>query len=248
MSDPDPETAVATVDAAPPLNPLALIQQAVAARLGADELAKLVALRDHMAATEARAAYQRAMMACQRAMPVIVRDKVNQRTRSRYVSLDAINAVARPVYAAHGFYVSFTEEPATRPNWVRTVATVGHTAGHRETAFLELPCDGVGPKGEPIGGMNAVQGVCSTTTYAMRRLLCLVFNITIADEDTDGNGPAQASPADAAEVRRLLPADPGKFWAWVSEVHQADVRRPEDIHPAHMPTVLAMLRRKGATK
>jgi hypothetical protein len=50
-----------------------------------------------------------------------------------------------------------------------------------------LPTDGVGPKGNPIGGMNAVQAACSTTQYGMRRLTCMVWNLTIAGQDDDGN-------------------------------------------------------------
>lgn len=179
--------------------PLAIIDRAVQLKMGADEIGKLVALHNGMEDRRAQQSFQRAMVQCQQELPTIVRDKANG--TKKYASLDRINHICHPIYTKHGFYITFQEAPAVKDGWVRTVAEIGHEDGHRQTAYMELPRDGIGPQGNVIGGMNAVQGVCSTNTYAERRLMCRIFNITIANEDMDAE--SFIDEKDANEITRI---------------------------------------------
>lgn len=198
------------------VSPLNIINRAVELKMGADEIGKLVALHQGMEDRAALAAYQQAMVLCQQELPIVVRDRTNPRTKSNFSSLDRINVVAHPVYTKHGFYISFSEEPALKETWIRTVAEIGHVAGHRQKHYLELPHDGIGPKGEPIGGMNAVQGAVSSGSYGQRILLCRIFNIAIANTDHDGEQFIEEP--EAAELERIIrkiKMPVGQFALWL---------------------------------
>lgn len=181
---------------------MSVINRAVELKMSAAELKELVSLHNDMEDRRARAAFQQAMVLCQQEMPTVVRDRQNPKTQSYFASLDRINVLAHPVYTKHGFYVSYTEAPALKDGWIRTMAVIGHNSGHRETAYLELPQDGIGPKGEVIGGMNKVQGAVSSGSYGQRILLCRLFNISIANTDHDGEEYIEEE--DAARLEAIL--------------------------------------------
>lgn len=170
--------------------PMMLLQQAVDAGLNPDHLEKLMLLQERYERNQAEKAFNAAMHDCQQEMPKVVRNAENLQTKSMYADLEAVQNVARPVYTAHGFSLSYGEGDCPVPSFKRTVCDVRHVGGHCVRYHLDLPIDGVGPKGNPIGGMNAVQGCISTTSYGQRRLLCMIFNITLAGEDDDGQGVA----------------------------------------------------------
>lgn len=168
-------------------NPLALIDKAIDRGIGADELSKLVLLAEHWQAQRAKEAFQAAMNRAQKRMPVMLFNARNGQTNSSYATLESIQQKARPIYTEEGFSLSFGEGECPLPNQKRTICDVSHVDGHCQQYHIDLPIDGIGPKGNPIGGMNAVQGACSTMSYGQRRLLTMIFNITVAGEDRDGN-------------------------------------------------------------
>lgn len=237
---------------APPPSPLTIINRAVELKMGADEIGKLIALHNGMEDRLAQAAFQQAMVRCQQEMPTVVRDRTNPRTKSNFASLDRINALAHPIYTRHGFYVTFSEQPAAREGWIRTVAEIGHTGGHKQTAYLELPHDGIGPKGEPIGGMNAVQGAVSSGSYGVRILLCRLFNIAIANTDHDGE--EYIEEPDAAELERIIrkikmPAGQFALWLKFAGTKPADPLKPtyadiRTVYKGMFPEVLGDLERR----
>lgn len=219
-------------DTVSPGGEMAIINRAVELKLGADEIGKLVALHNDMQDRRARAAFQQAMVLCQQELPTVVRDRVNPRTKSNYSSLDRINVLIHPVYTKHGFYVTFREEKPLRDGWIRTVAEIGHVEGHRQESYLELPHDGIGPKGEPIGGMNQVQGAISSGSYGQRVLLCRLFNIAIANSDHDGEEFIEEE--DAAELERIIKKikmPSGQFVLWLK---LAGVKPIDPIKPIYL--------------
>lgn len=183
-----PTRAIATVQPEP-LNPLMLMQQAIDRGVDPAALKQLVDLQEQWRAARAKEAFSAAMNAVQIEMPCVVRDATNSKTNTPYIRLETLTHRAKPIYTAHGFSLSFSETESRRENWHRVTCTVRHIAGHSEQHWIELPTDGIGPQGKPIGGMNAVQGAVSTGTYGQRVLTCRVFNITIADTDLDGAAP-----------------------------------------------------------
>jgi len=231
---------------------LSVINRAVELKMSSAELKELVALYNDMEDRRARAAFQQSMVLCQQEMPTVVRDRQNPKTQSYFASLDRINVLSHPIYTKHGFYITFREEPALKEGWIRTVAEIGHSAGHRQEAYLELPHDGIGPKGEPIGGMNRVQGAISSGSYSQRVLLCRLFNIAIANTDHDGEEFIEEG--EAAELERIIrkikmPTPQFILWLKVWGVKPIDPIKPiymdiRNIYRGVFPSALDDLQRR----
>lgn len=169
-------------------NPLALYQLAIEKGVDPDKLGKLLDLAEHWNAERAREAFARDMRFCQEEMPIVVKDAKNSQTGSRYAKLENIQIVAKPIYTKWGFSVAFSESDIPpKEGWKRTICRVTHKDGHEKASHIDLPLDGFGAKGQPIGNMNPVQAAVSTASYGERKGLCMAFAITIADEDVDGN-------------------------------------------------------------
>lgn len=185
-------------------DPLMLIQAALDKNVDPDRLGKLLDLQERWERSRAVEAYNRAMKACQAEMPVISRRADNPQTKSKYARFEDIQEVAKPIYTRHGFSLSFGEAPPGREGWKRIIVEVSHEAGETRTFYTELPIDGVGAKGNPIGSMNQVQAARSTNSYGKRGLICDVFNITVANEDRDGRGSNRVSADRAAAPRETF--------------------------------------------
>lgn len=185
----------------PATNPLMLLQQAVDRGMSPEQLKALVDLHEQWRAARAREAFNAAMTAVQIQMPCAVRDAENKQTNSRYIRLETLSTLAKPIYTAHGFALSFSEADSPQPGWKRIVCHITHIQGHGEQRFIDLPVDGIGPKGNPIGGMNAVQGAISTGSYGQRVLTCRIFNITVADTDLDGDAPNPPADSNAPKAQ-----------------------------------------------
>jgi hypothetical protein len=112
----------------------------------------------------------------------VVRLAINTETRSKYATLEAVDAAIRPIYSKHGFALSFTETPSDAAELKITCLVTRE--GHSETYFLSALSDTVGPKGAP--NKTNVQGVGSSVTYLRRYLTCMIFNVALRD-DNDGN-------------------------------------------------------------
>lgn len=61
-----------------------------------------------------------------------------------------------------------------------------HVGGHCKRYEGDFPLYKAGAKGND--NKTAIQATGSTFSYARRYLTYLIFNLTVADEDTDGNG------------------------------------------------------------
>jgi hypothetical protein len=189
MSEPVP-TAVIPARPSDPA-PLSLIHSALERGItDAGYLEKLLDLQSRWEDRNARAAYARAMNACQGEIPAITKDAVNNFTKRRYPTLEAVNRAVQPVYIAHGFSLTFGELDSPKgENWVRIYVDVTHVAGHAERHWGDFPLDAAGAKGGD--NKSAIQAVGSAFSYARRYLLGLVFNLVYTDEDTDGAPVAQ---------------------------------------------------------
>ena len=118
---------------------------------------------------------------------------------------------------------------------------------------MDLPIDGVGPKG--VGNMTRLQGSGSTYTYGTRYLLVGVFGVELADDDDGrmgavGPGAERISESQAADIESLMDevgADRGRFITFIKE--SVGVDKVADIPVAAHKRVVAMLeqkRRRGA--
>lgn len=147
------------------------------------KLEMLLRMQREIVAEDARVQFHRAMNATQGEMQAVVRDAINDQTRSKYATLEAVDAAIRPVYARNGFSLSFSEVPNDAPE-LRIACLVKHAAGHVETYHLSALSDTVGAKGNP--NKTPIQGVGSSVSYLRRYLTCMIFNVALRD-DNDGN-------------------------------------------------------------
>ena len=128
-------------------------------------------------------AFSKSMTQCQSEMPVVVRDKDNNQTRSKYASLEQIQGTVKKIYTKHGFNLSFGTDACDKDGHVRIICDVRHQEGHEKRYSVDLPLDGHGIKGQQ--NKTLMHAAASTYSYGERYLLTMIFNITIADKDDD---------------------------------------------------------------
>jgi hypothetical protein len=182
-----------------------------------DKLERILALKEKNDAQERKRLFFAALSALQAELQPIAKSGENTHTRSRYVKLDDLLIVIRPLVEKHGFAFSFDSKPVT--GGIDFTCEMMHVCGHAEVKHIVLPADGVGSQGGR-SGMNAIQGVGSTTSYARRYLLDMHLNLARRDED-DGTGASAAciTAEQAAEIRKRLTEagrDEARFLNWAA--------------------------------
>ncbi len=204
--------------------PMTLLEKAISANMDVEKLEKLMALQERYKAGQALEAFTTAMNACQRDLPVVVKDANNAHTRSRYALLETILHTIKPTITKNGFSLSFSEGETTKENCMRVVAKVRHISGHTEESHLDIPLDGKGAKGGSV--MTETHGKSSTFSYGKRYLTCAIFNVVVAGEDLDGNRVEDQEPISDEQSKTIedligLCEDLGgktvraKFMAWI---------------------------------
>lgn len=142
---------------------------------------RLLKMHEQIADRTAKVAYQAAMARLQERLPQIGKDArivVKGTERSRYATLESIDAVIRPLLAQEGFSFSFDSQSQDGKLFVIT-ATLSHREGHSETKSIVLPMD-------QSDYRSNVQSIGSTVSYAKRQLIKMHLNLIEADEDNDG--------------------------------------------------------------
>lgn len=180
------------------------------------KMERLFAMRKEIAAEMAEAAFNQAMTACQMEMRPISADAENSQTHSRYATFAKLDRALRPIYTRHGFALSFDELDSPKPEYVRVVCYVSHTAGHTRTYRRDMPADGKGAKGGDV--MTKTHAVGAANSYGARYILKGVFNVAVGEDDQDGNEPQPGlSEEQAANLKALLSevgANEGAFLKW----------------------------------
>jgi len=237
---------MAEIVKADPPTPLVLIQAAIDKGLTPEQLGKLFDLQERFERARAVAAFNRSFAAAQAKMPRVVKDKVNKFLGANYVSLEELLEKITPIYTAEGFGMSFTEEECKTPHLLRYRCKLSHAEGHSEHYVGEFPFDGAGAQGGR-SGMNPLQARGSTRTYGRRYLACDVWNLAIAEQDTDGQ--TGDGPATTAQIQEVLSAIAGckaaggkfdlpKFLQWLQ------IEDLEHLPAAEVPKVMAELRER----
>lgn len=172
-----------------------LVQIAMDKGFDLDRLQQVIDMQERQEAKAAEREYVDAMNRCQEKMPIVVRDKENQSTKSSYARLETVAAAIRPVYTSEGFTLEFSEGVSPLPNHRRVLCQVQHRGGHKKEFHLDSPIDDVGAQGK--ANKTAIQGLGSMISYLRRYLTLMIFNIVVADEDNDGNGANNTISEDA---------------------------------------------------
>lgn len=153
------------------------------------DVSKLQALLDMqrtLRQEQSEQAFSVAMRSAQEEMRPVVRDASNSHTQSKYARLETIDAEVRPIYTRHGFSLTFNAGSVSGDS-ITVSCSVMHDQGH--TKYYSLPggIDSAGAKG--ASNKTPIQGLGSTVSYLRRYLTCMIFNIVLANEDTDGRRP-----------------------------------------------------------
>ena len=149
----------------------------------------------------------RAFVAAQAEIGRIAADATNPQTRSKYATYGKLDSVLRPIYTRHGFALSFDSGDTEKLDHERVLCHVSHRGGFTRTHHKDMPADGKGAKGGDV--MTKTHASGAATSYGMRYLLRMIFNVAIGEEDTDGNSPVAdalrtITSEQAAEIKRLL--------------------------------------------
>lgn len=181
------------------------------------KMEKLLEMYERISARNAEVAFNQSMKAAQEEMPKILRNKENQQTNSRYADLEKVNEAIVPVYTRHGFSLSFGTADCPLQGHYRVTCLVSHVAGHSRSYQADIPADMTGMKGNQ--NKTATHGFGSTMSYGRRYVTLLVFNITLTNEDQDGNqGGETLTDEQIANIQALLTetgSDKGKFLRFV---------------------------------
>jgi hypothetical protein len=222
------EVATATPEPASIINMIA--RAASDATVSIDKMERLFAMHEAMQARAAQSAYQAAMALAQAEIGPVARDRMNAHTKSAYATLEAVDDAIRPIYTGRGFSLSFDSE-TTADGKLTVFCDVLHKDGHRERKSLTGALDTVGPNGSR--NKTDIQGLGSSTSYLRRYLTCMIFNVTIRNEDRDGNArkpidTAAVTDKQAEELRALITqakADIGGFLSYYKAESLSDFPR-----------------------
>jgi hypothetical protein len=134
-------------------------------------------------------AFMVAMAEAQEKMQPIVRADAGE--RKKYAKLERIDNEIRPIYTAAGFSLSFNSQKM-ESGAVKMMCKCFHKAGWTENYELEGDLDMSGPQGKAT--KTSIQGLGSSVSYLRRYLTLMIFNVTLKDEDNDGNGDGAEKP------------------------------------------------------
>lgn len=158
-----------------------------------EKMERLFAMHERMEAKQAEGEFHAAMSRVQAGMSRIAADKHNSQTRSDYPSYAALDRVLRPLYTEAGLSISFDTE-SVGEGMVGMICHVSHTGGHTRTYRAAVPSDGKGAKGGDV--MTKTHAFGSGTSYGMRYLLKMIFNVAIGEDPEDDDGNAAGDEVD----------------------------------------------------
>jgi hypothetical protein len=166
-------------------NAMQLIQSAIAQGSSIDTIERLAKLQREMVEYAAMVDFNEAMQRVQHKMRPISADATNPQTKSRYASYSKLDKALRPIYSSEGFSLSFNTADAPLPDHVRVLCDVSR-GGHVKPYQIDMPSDGKGAKGGDV--MTKTHATGAATSYGMRYLLKMIFNVAVGEDDDDGNG------------------------------------------------------------
>jgi hypothetical protein len=196
---------VSATDVSPATSMLNFIAQAVTnPDIDANKLKMLLDMQRGVAADDAKAQFFRALHAAQQEMPRVKKNGTidlgekdgKSRGSMRFATWEDVDSVARPIYAKHGFSVTFSS-PEKSEQGIVWRATWRHVAGHDESNSMTLPPD-------TGAGRNPLQAAGSTNSYAKRFLTEDFWNIVREGADDDGKrgGTAYIDAEKIANLKR----------------------------------------------
>ena len=164
---------------------LALIEKVVSnPEISVEKMQALLDMQLQMEDRRAAAEFDAAMINAQKEVEELAWDKKGD--NNRYVSYPKIEKMLRPVREKYGFVQSYDSEVSPVPGQMIFCCDVSHVGGHTKRYRLPMSIDGQGPKGG--GVMTGAQAVGNGTSYAMRYLDKMIWNIPLLVDKDDNDG------------------------------------------------------------
>lgn len=222
------ETNVAAHPASDTTSLLQVITRAASdASVDIDKMERLMQMHERLVMRDAEQAFNTALNAAQSEMGRISADANNPQTKSRYATYGKLDSVLRPIYARHGFALSFDTGTDAPPDMVRVIARVTHSGGFTRSYHADMPADGKGAKGGDV--MTKTHATGAAMSYGMRYLLKMIFNVAIGEEDRDGNAVSDARAINEQQRQTLsdlidqTAADEARFFAFFEIEYLAEL-------------------------
>lgn len=170
-----------------PMDPMDLLQLAIAKEGSVDVIERLAALQIQFQERADRQEFAEAFMKFKQSAPKVLKTKFvdypnskGGRTQYWHVEADKAADILGPALLAVGLTYSWKTEDLPDGR-VRCTCILRHRNGYEaEGAKLSGPCD-------TSGGKNPIQGVGSATSYLERYTLLSTCGITPEGHDDDGN-------------------------------------------------------------
>lgn len=238
----------AETETPPPAQSAAIIQvierAALNPEIDVEKMERLLAMQERILDRDAKEAFNAAMAGAQAEMPAVVKDADNDQTKSKYARLEAINEAITPIVTKHGFATSFGEDTCPKEGHRRIICDVSHIRGHSRQYYGDVPVDDTGMKGTRNKTDTHAYG--STMTYGRRYVKLMVFDITLKDEDDDGNRAADnrevITEEQVMELRDLLESVDGDEPKFLKSVK---MERLEDMWADKYEAAVAIIKRKA---
>lgn len=147
------------------------------------KMEKMLDMQERIFNKNAEIEFNRAMVAAQKEMPMVVAKAMNTQTGSLYAKYEHLLQQIKPVYTKHGFSLSFGEAPCSNSDMITVTCEVMHEGGHTKSFSSTLPIDSCGIKGTV--NKTGIHATASAYSYAKRYLATMIFNLAIADHDDD---------------------------------------------------------------
>jgi hypothetical protein len=196
-----------------------------------EKLEKMLAMRERLEdraleerKREQELSYLKAFADCQKELKVVVKNKDNKQTNSRYADLAALAEQADPIIHKHGLSTSFEPAGTNEKGEQRIRWTIAHKDGHIRSDVADLPADKAGAKGTV--NKTDTHAFGSTATYGRRYLKLMLFDIATADDDGNAAGSPLISPAQHDELLALadeVSADKAAFCRYFEINSFADI-------------------------
>lgn len=148
--------------------------------------------------------FNAAMARVQAEIEPVARKAQNNQTNSTYAKLEHINEQCSHIWTKHGFALSFGSADCPKDGYYRITCVCSHSAGHKQNYQADLPEDVAGIAGK--ANKTGIHGFGSTMSYGRRYMTNMIFNITMKNEDKDGNKPQIKTGLNDAQLKVLRDA------------------------------------------
>jgi hypothetical protein len=170
------------------LSPMEMIQaafqSAIENKQGLEVVDRILEQQKWMIQHQEEERFNAALRRIQDKLKPIAKTGQNPETHSKYATAGAIDRAIEGLMFDERMSLTFEPEPHPLPDMVRIVGVLSLGAYARRYP-LDMPADGKGAKGG--GVMSRTHATGSAITYAKRYLKNMIFNLSFAEKDDDGN-------------------------------------------------------------